>query len=94
LPRFLPDSFTDTDLTEQRFLNCRLINNTILSLTDGCTLDFDYNIHLEEVFVENLVGMCAMLPGAFLSGETIELCNAFSDKEPMVTSYTLFADFT
>ncbi|KAJ8868598.1 hypothetical protein PR048_030136 [Dryococelus australis] len=64
--------FVDTDLSDQHFQNCQMINNTVLSLAVGCPLDFDYNIHLEEVFQENLVGQLAILPAAFISAFIIE----------------------
>nr|CAD7396420.1 unnamed protein product [Timema cristinae]CAD7432330.1 unnamed protein product [Timema monikensis] len=63
--------FVDTDLSHH-FENCKLDNNTVLSLTAGCALDFDYNIHLDEVFRENLVGQLAILPGAFISAFVID----------------------
>nr|CAD7570514.1 unnamed protein product [Timema californicum] len=63
--------FVDTDLS-RHFENCKLDNNTVLSLTAGCALDFDYNIHLDEVFRENLVGQLAILPGAFISAFVID----------------------
>lgn len=28
-----------------------------------CALDFDYNIHLDDVFLEHLIGELALLPG-------------------------------
>ncbi|KAF4527248.1 hypothetical protein B566_EDAN015921 [Ephemera danica] len=49
-----------------RFQRCHLVNNSILSLSPGCHLDFDYNIHLQDVFQENLVGQLALLPGALV----------------------------
>lgn len=49
-----------------RFERCRLVNNSILSLSQGCHLDFDYNVHLQDIFQENLVGQLALLPGALV----------------------------
>jgi hypothetical protein len=46
-------------------------NITVLSLSAGCPLDFDYNIHMEEVFQEHLVGQLAILPGALFSALAI-----------------------
>lgn len=63
--------FVDTDLTDQHFENCLITNVTVLSLSAGCPLDFDYNIYLEEVFHEHLVGQIAILPGALLSALAI-----------------------
>ncbi|CAB3373530.1 Hypothetical predicted protein [Cloeon dipterum] len=53
-------------ITSGRFERCLLVNNSILSLAQGCHLDFDYNIHLQDIFTENLVGQLALLPGAFV----------------------------
>jgi hypothetical protein len=53
-------------ITSGRFERCLLVNNSILSLAQGCHLDFDYNIHLQDIFQENLVGQLALLPGAFV----------------------------
>jgi hypothetical protein len=53
-------------ITSGRFERCHLVNNSILSLSQGCHLDFDYNIHLQDIFTENLVGQLALLPGAFV----------------------------
>ncbi|XP_063237443.1 synaptic vesicle glycoprotein 2C-like [Bacillus rossius redtenbacheri] len=64
--------FVDTDLSEQHFRDCRLLNNTVVSLAVGCPLDFDYNIHLEEVFQENLVGQLAILPAALVSAFVVD----------------------
>jgi hypothetical protein len=61
----------DTDLTDQHFENCLISNVTVLSLSAGCPLDFDYNIYLEEVFHEHLMGQFAILPGAIFSAFVI-----------------------
>ncbi|PSN45332.1 hypothetical protein C0J52_18069 [Blattella germanica] len=55
------------------FKNCTIKDSSsILTLSAGCSLDFDYNIHLEEVFQEHLVGQLAILPGAFFSALAID----------------------
>ena len=64
--------FIDTDLTDQHFENCVFTNTSLQSLSAGCPLDFDYNIHLEEVFQEHLVGQLAILPGALFSALAID----------------------
>ncbi|XP_059473712.1 synaptic vesicle glycoprotein 2B-like [Neocloeon triangulifer] len=53
-------------ITSGRFEHCNLVNNSILSLSQGCHLDFDYNLHLQDIFTENLVGQLALLPGALV----------------------------
>ncbi|XP_067003158.2 synaptic vesicle glycoprotein 2B [Anabrus simplex] len=64
--------FVDTDLKIKHFEGCELINNTFIVLTTVCQLDFDYNIHLEDVFQENLVGQLSLIPGAFLSAFVVD----------------------
>lgn len=44
--------FIDTDLENHHFINCNLANNTFLSLMSDCSIDFDYNIYLEYLFIE------------------------------------------
>lgn len=61
----------DTDLTDQHFENCLMSNVSVLSLSAGCPLDFDYNIYLEEVFRQHLVGQLAIVPSAIFSAFAI-----------------------
>jgi hypothetical protein len=44
-----------------------MANNSFLAMIGGCTLDFDFNFHLNEVFLENLVGQLALIPGTLVS---------------------------
>jgi len=46
-------------------------NITVLSLSTGCPLDFDYNIHLEEVLMIQTFGHLVILPGAVFSAFAI-----------------------
>jgi len=46
-------------------------NITVLSLSTGCPLDFDYNIHLGEVLRIQTFGHLAILPGAVFSALAI-----------------------
>lgn len=61
----------DTDLSQQHFENCVMTNITVLSLSTGCPLDFDYNIHLGEVLSIQTFGRLAILPGAVISAVAI-----------------------
>jgi hypothetical protein len=61
----------DTDLSDQHFKNCTTSNITVLSLSTGCPLDFDYNIHLGEVLRIQTFGQLAILPGAVFSALAI-----------------------
>lgn len=63
--------FVDTDLSDQHFENCVMSNITVLSLSTGCPLDFDYNIHLEEVLMIQTFGHLVILPGAMFSAFAI-----------------------
>lgn len=38
-------------------------DNDIRGMDSSCQLDFDYNIHLGDVFLEQLTGELALLPG-------------------------------
>lgn len=40
---------------------------TFDSMDAFCALDFDYNIHLGEVFLEHLIGEVALIPGLVLA---------------------------
>ncbi|PNF42036.1 hypothetical protein B7P43_G12228 [Cryptotermes secundus] len=64
--------FVDTDLSDQHFENCLMSNITVLSLSTGCPLDFDYNIRLDEVLIGQMAGQVAILPGAVLSALAID----------------------
>ncbi|KAF2904022.1 hypothetical protein ILUMI_02159 [Ignelater luminosus] len=64
--------FVDTDLTEQHFVNCSSINNTFLSLVSDCTVDFDYNIYLDELFQETIAWAAPMVPALLLLGFILE----------------------
>ena len=48
---------------EYRFENCSMTTNTFKALVPGCSLDFDYNIHYQDVFQENLIGQLTLIPG-------------------------------
>jgi len=61
----------DTDLSDQHFENCVMSNITVLSLSTGCPLDFDYNIHLGEVLRIQTFGQLAILPGVVFSALAI-----------------------
>jgi hypothetical protein len=63
--------FVDTDITKEDFDPRPEGNVTFQSLSARCPLDFDYNIYLEEVFHEHLVGHFAILPAALLSAFAI-----------------------
>jgi ABC-type enterobactin transport system permease subunit len=47
-------------------------NITVLSLSTGCPLDFDYNIRLDEVLIVQMAGQLAILPGAVFSALAID----------------------
>jgi hypothetical protein len=47
-------------------------NITVLSLSTGCPLDFDYNIRLDEVLIVHIAGQLAILPGAVFSALAID----------------------
>jgi hypothetical protein len=47
-------------------------NITVLSLSTGCPLDFDYNILQDEVLIVQIAGQLAILPGAVLSALAID----------------------
>jgi ABC-type enterobactin transport system permease subunit len=47
-------------------------NITVLSLSTGCPLDFDYNIRLDEVLIVQVAGQLAILPGAVFSALAID----------------------
>lgn len=50
-----------------RFENCAISNTSFDSMDTSCALDFDYNIHLDEVFQEHLIGEVALIPGLILA---------------------------
>ncbi|XP_011301471.1 synaptic vesicle glycoprotein 2B-like isoform X1 [Fopius arisanus] len=61
--------FIDTDLSKGSFVNCKLVNNTDLSLVGSCpTLDLDYNIYIEEALHGHLVAELAFVPAAIIAG--------------------------
>ncbi|XP_023311112.1 synaptic vesicle glycoprotein 2B-like [Anoplophora glabripennis] len=64
--------FIDTDLTDHHYINCTLINNTYLSLISDCTVDFDYNIYLEDLYDETLAWSGFMFPALFFMGFILE----------------------
>lgn len=59
----LQSSFVDTDFFPYRFENCQIIDTKFDSMDAFCQLDFDYNIHVGEVFLEHLIGEVALIPG-------------------------------
>jgi len=63
----IESNFIDTDLFPYRFENCFMANNSFSSMDAYCALDFDYNIHLDDVFLEHLIGELALLPGLMLA---------------------------
>jgi len=63
----IESNFIDTDLFPYRFENCVMTNNSFNSMDAYCPLDFDYNIHLDDVFLEHLIGELALLPGLMLA---------------------------
>ncbi|KAJ8955881.1 hypothetical protein NQ318_005429 [Aromia moschata] len=64
--------FIDTDLTDHHFVGCNLVNNTFLSLISDCTVDFDYNIYLEDLYDETLAWSGFMIPSLFFMGLILE----------------------
>lgn len=64
--------FVDTDLTTHDFVNCELLNNTFLSLLPDCTVDFDYNIYLEDLFQETDAWAWPMFPALLVIGFLLE----------------------
>ncbi|CAG0922051.1 unnamed protein product [Notodromas monacha] len=64
----IQNHFADTDMYPYRFSDDTVLkNNSFLAMMGGCTLDFDLNFHLNEVFMENLIGQLALIPGTVLS---------------------------
>ena len=60
--------FVDTDIFPYRFENCDIDETTTFDSMDAfCPLEFDYNIHLGEVFLEQIVGEVALIPGLILA---------------------------
>lgn len=59
----LQSSFVDTDFFPDRFKDCQIIDTNFDSMDAFCPLDFDYNIHVGEVFLEHLIGEVALIPG-------------------------------
>ncbi|KAI4467048.1 synaptic vesicle glycoprotein 2 [Holotrichia oblita] len=64
--------FFDTDLTEHHFINCNMINNTFIALISGCTIDFDYNIFVEDLYQETIAWAGPMLPALLVIGFMLE----------------------
>ncbi|KAI9559572.1 hypothetical protein GHT06_013577 [Daphnia sinensis] len=63
----LKSTFVDTDFFPYRFESCTMEGTTFDSMDAFCALDFDYNIHLGEVFLEHLIGEVALIPGLVLA---------------------------
>lgn len=61
----------DTDFTADHFKNCTLSNNTMLTLEKICTLDFDSNINLQQVFTENFARLFLLPFAIIISALTI-----------------------
>lgn len=70
--KFRSFRFVDTDLTSHDFVDCDLLNNTFLSLMPDCTIDFDYNIYLEDLFQETEAWAGPMLPALLIVGFVLE----------------------
>ncbi|XP_076065847.1 synaptic vesicle glycoprotein 2C-like [Oratosquilla oratoria] len=64
---FYNNTLIDTDMYEYRFTNCSFTNNMFKALVPGCQLDFDFNIHYEELFQENLIGQLTIIPGTLVA---------------------------
>jgi len=63
----LQSTFVDTDFFPYRFEGCHMEDTTFDSMDAFCPLDFDYNIHLGEVFLEQLIGEVSLIPGLILA---------------------------
>ncbi|XP_046462574.1 synaptic vesicle glycoprotein 2A-like [Daphnia pulex] len=63
----LQSTFVDTDFFPYRFEGCHMEDTTFDSMDAFCPLDFDYNIHLGEVFLEQLIGELSLIPGLVLA---------------------------
>lgn len=60
--------FIDTALTDYNFINCNLLNNSHLSVISECSINFDYNIYLEDLYLETITWAGFMFPALqFLS---------------------------
>ena len=59
--------FIDTDIFPYRFEHCDFETTTFDSMDAFCPLEFDYNIHLGEIFLEQLIGEVALIPGLILA---------------------------
>lgn len=60
-------SFVDTDFFPYRFEDCRMEETTFNGMDAYCPLDFDYNIFLGHVFLEQLISEVALIPGLILA---------------------------
>lgn len=49
-------------------------NNTFLALSSECTLDFDYNIYLHDLYIETIWWTCAVMLGLILIGFLLGCC--------------------
>lgn len=63
----LRSSFVDTDFFPYRFQDCKMEETTFNGMDAFCPLDFDYNIFLGDVFLEQLVGEISLIPGLILA---------------------------
>lgn len=64
--------FIDTDLTTHHFIDCTLVNNTVLSLVSDCLMDFDYNNYLGDLYQETLAWAGPMMPCLLFVGFILE----------------------
>lgn len=64
--------FVDTDLTDHHFVNCVLKNNTFLSLISECTIEFDYNMYMDDLYTETVAWAGPMVPSLLVIGFVLE----------------------
>lgn len=62
----------DTDFTGDHFINCNLINNTMLSLVPECLSSFDYNTYLDDLYHETIAWAAPMVPVLLFIGFILE----------------------
>lgn len=62
----------DTDFTADHFINCNLINNTMLSLVPECLSNFDYNTYLDDLYHETIAWAAPMVPVLLFIGFILE----------------------
>lgn len=53
-------------------MNSVLINNTFLSVSSDCSLDFDYNIYLDDLYQETIAWAGPMVPSLLFIGFVLE----------------------